>query len=147
VARSTPTHPEGVPVVSTIDRAAAMLGLEPGRLAQAVAQAGVPVWGHHATGVVVHRWVELLDVARELGAKVPKPLAPGPRLITFSQHRGAEPPPPEATMNVVQGHRASREVTRARTATARSLSSRPRGPRFRRGLAAGRPWPPTTSRR
>jgi hypothetical protein len=63
--------PYGWPIVSTLQRAAGMFGLEPGRLAAAVAAAGLRPWGLHADGSAVYRFMELAAVARELGVKVP----------------------------------------------------------------------------
>jgi hypothetical protein len=82
------TYPEGVPVVADIARAADMLDLDPERLAQAVTEAGLRPWDAHASGLPVWRWVELLEVARQLGAEVPALLAPGPRALTVKQDRG-----------------------------------------------------------
>jgi hypothetical protein len=60
------------PVVSTLERAGLALGCDPDRLTDAVAAAGLPPWGRHASGATVYRWPELVAVARDhLGIPVP----------------------------------------------------------------------------
>jgi hypothetical protein len=66
--RARPLGQLGEPLVSTTDRAADMLGVDPGRLAAAVGARQLPAWGQHASGAAVYRWDELNELARELGA-------------------------------------------------------------------------------
>jgi hypothetical protein len=59
------------PIVSTLPQAASMFRLEPTRLAQAVAEAGLEPWPwRHADGSQVWRYAELAELAAGLGAKV-----------------------------------------------------------------------------
>jgi hypothetical protein len=67
--RRTPAP--GEPIVSTIERAAELLCLEPERLAQAVEAARLRPWGCHAAGQPVYKWDRLCSVAVELGATLP----------------------------------------------------------------------------
>jgi len=60
----------GEPLVSTTDRAAEMLGVDPGRLAGAIGAKQLQPWGRHASGDPVFRWDALFELARELGAVV-----------------------------------------------------------------------------
>jgi len=61
--------PLGEPVVSTLERAAGILGCEPPRLAEALA--GLEPWGQHASGQPVWRWPELCAAAAAAGIKAP----------------------------------------------------------------------------
>jgi hypothetical protein len=65
--------PYGQPLVSTVPRAAELLGLDPGRLLGAVERAQLAVWGRHADGSPVFPWPQLCALAAELGATLPKP--------------------------------------------------------------------------
>jgi hypothetical protein len=69
--RDRPVHPEGVPLVSTADRAGELLGIPTDQLDPAIAAAGLRPWGRHACGQPVWRWPELLAVARSLGVQPP----------------------------------------------------------------------------
>jgi hypothetical protein len=60
----------GEPLVSTTDRAAEMLHVDPGRLAAAVRAAGLVAWGKHQSGADVFKWDALYELARELGVVV-----------------------------------------------------------------------------
>lgn len=60
-----PTDIQGEPVVSDLERAGLILGCDPGRLADAMAAAGLPPWGEHASGAAVFRWPELCQAARD----------------------------------------------------------------------------------
>jgi hypothetical protein len=54
------------PIVSTVPRAAAVLGVDAERLAALVELASLEVWGHHAGGLPVYRWPELVELAAEI---------------------------------------------------------------------------------
>jgi hypothetical protein len=75
MVRARGIHPLGVPIVSTIERCAELLKLEPGRLAAAVAAARLEPWGRHASGAPVWRWRELTELGQQLGGQVPAALA------------------------------------------------------------------------
>lgn len=79
-------HITGSPIVSTVDQAGAMLGVDPGRLAQAVATAGLAEWGRHHCGEAVFRWGELVELAQHLGAMVPG--YPNAQRLRAKQDRG-----------------------------------------------------------
>jgi hypothetical protein len=66
------TVADHTPLVSTLPRAALMLGLEPEVLAAAVDRAGLQEWGRHADGSSVFAWGSLLKVAADAGLDVPK---------------------------------------------------------------------------
>jgi hypothetical protein len=87
VSQSKGIHSEGVPVVADIPRAAFILDLDPERLAHAVQAAGLEPWGTHASGLPVWRWGQLLELARQLGGRIPRQLA-GPQALTIKQERG-----------------------------------------------------------
>jgi hypothetical protein len=72
--RDQPVHPEGVPLVSTTDRAGVLLGIPADQLGPAIAAAGLRPWGEHACGQPVWRWPELIAVARNLGVEPPAAL-------------------------------------------------------------------------
>jgi hypothetical protein len=65
--------PHGTPLVSTVARAAQLLGMDPGQLAGAVERAQLDPWGRHADGSAVYGWPQLCGLAVELGATIPKP--------------------------------------------------------------------------
>jgi hypothetical protein len=89
-ARSKRVHPEGVPLVSSLSRAAELLALDPGHLAAAIDRAGLEPWpGRHADGSMVWPWSALVGLARQLGADVPANLAPERRgSLSSHQQRG-----------------------------------------------------------
>jgi hypothetical protein len=74
MARARGIHPLSRPIVATVERCAEMLKLEPGRLAEAVARARLPVWGHHADGSEVFAWGPLAQLAQQLGGQLPPEL-------------------------------------------------------------------------
>jgi hypothetical protein len=80
--RNLPVHPEGVPLVSTTDRAGELLGIPADQLAQAITAAGLRPWGEHGCGEPVWRWGELLAVVRSLGVQPPATLDPDKRRRT-----------------------------------------------------------------
>jgi hypothetical protein len=91
--RSLGIHPEGVPLVSTTDRASELLGIPADQLTQAITAAGLCPWGEHACGQPVWRWPELLTVARSLGVEPPAALdrdqrRRGPGSLYAHQERG-----------------------------------------------------------
>jgi hypothetical protein len=75
------------PVVADLARAAHMLGCQPDRLLDAVAAAGLPPWGRHASGATVYRWPELCEVAADAGIQVPKTR---PTLAAYHERRQAK---------------------------------------------------------
>jgi hypothetical protein len=79
--------PAGQPIVSTTDRAALLFGLDGGRLAGAVAAAGLSPWGRHASGAAVYRWADLVAVAQRLGVNVPT-VPRGVQALTVKADRG-----------------------------------------------------------
>ena len=61
------------PVVSTVPRAATMLGVQPDRLHEAVTRAELEPWARHADGSDCFRWPELVAAVRDhLGVAVPR---------------------------------------------------------------------------
>jgi hypothetical protein len=64
-------HPEGIPLVATLGRAADLLGIDPARLGSTVAAAGLQPRARHANGEPCWAWPELLAVARSLGVDPP----------------------------------------------------------------------------
>ena len=82
------TPPAGEPIVSTIERAALLLRLEPERLARAVEAAQLRPWGCHAAGQPVYKWDRLCAVAAELGSTIPARFAHAWRQYQESADRG-----------------------------------------------------------
>ncbi len=74
VAGQLHIRPEGVPLVSTADRAGELLGIPADQLTHAITAAGLRPWGQHANRQPVWRWTELLTVARSLGVQPPAAL-------------------------------------------------------------------------
>jgi hypothetical protein len=68
----SPLHHPNDPIVSTITRAAVILGVDAERLGRAVRDAQVEPWpGRHADGSEVYSWWRLVEVARPLGPPTP----------------------------------------------------------------------------
>jgi hypothetical protein len=65
------TVPDHQPLVSTLPRAAFLLGLEPAALSAAVDRAGLEAWGRHADGSSVCAWPRLLAAAAAAGLPIP----------------------------------------------------------------------------
>jgi hypothetical protein len=63
--------PDHQPLVSTLPRAAWLLGLAPEALEAAVDRAGLEEWGRHADGSSVFAWGPLLEAVQAAGFPIP----------------------------------------------------------------------------
>jgi hypothetical protein len=69
--KTGPSHPDGMPVVSTLARAARLLGCSEAELTAAVERSSLEVWGAHADGSPVWQWRALMAAANEAGLPIP----------------------------------------------------------------------------
>lgn len=63
--------PDHQPLVAHLERASALLGIEPEALEAAVSTTGLEAWGRHASGAPVYAWDRLLEAAAAAGLPIP----------------------------------------------------------------------------
>jgi hypothetical protein len=73
-ARTRSTVVDGVPIVSTISRAAVIFQVSEPELARLVDAQGLEVWGYHHSGDPVFQFRELVTMVTTAGLSVPQPV-------------------------------------------------------------------------